>query len=95
MRHLPGRFAPSKNIHHPSATLRAGSDTEDTEFWFLLSFLRDLGASVVNFLPYGRAVAMQHSACRKIGAAGLGEATMVRNRSPVSCHQPWKICPPS
>jgi len=34
---------------HPSAPLRAGSDTEGTEFWFLSSSLRDLRASVVNF----------------------------------------------
>jgi len=49
----PGGFAPSKNIHHPSATLRPGSDTEDTEFWFPSSLLRDLGASVVNFHRHG------------------------------------------
>src|SRR5664279_1689200 len=41
---------PSKIIHHPSASLRAGSDTEDTEFRFLRSFLRDLSASVVDFI---------------------------------------------
>src|SRR5664280_1395497 len=41
---------PSKIVHHPSASLRAGSDTEDTEFRFLRSFLRDLSASVVDFI---------------------------------------------
>src|SRR5664280_1775730 len=44
---------PSKIIHHPSASLRAGSDTEDTEFRFLRSFLRDLSASVVDFILLG------------------------------------------
>jgi penicillin amidase len=42
-------LASSKIIHHPSASLRAGSGTEDTEFW---SLLRDLRVSVVNFHPH-------------------------------------------
>src|ERR1019366_1341740 len=46
-------LAPSKIIHHPSASLRAGSDTEHTEFCLLRSFLGDLRASVVNFHFYG------------------------------------------
>src|ERR1035441_8145794 len=49
-----GRLSsPSKIIHHPSASLRAGSDTEDTEFGCLRSSLRDLRASVVDFHPSG------------------------------------------
>src|SRR5664279_3836462 len=45
-------LAPSKIIHHPSASLRAGSDTEHTEFCLLRSFLGDLRASLVNFHFY-------------------------------------------
>ena len=37
--------APSKIIHH--------GDTEHTEFWFPRSFLSDLRASVVDFIPMG------------------------------------------
>ena len=38
-------------IHHPSASLRAGYDTEETELFRV--FCRDLRASVVNFYSSG------------------------------------------
>ena len=40
-------FHLSEIMHHPSASLRAGSDTEDTEFWFLTAVF-----SVISVPPW-------------------------------------------